>query len=87
MAYAKIVEVQLNVHVPREREALIARLDHAARRLGRPKNQVVLDAIERFLAASALEEGVGRIEGIPTFHMGAGAPFTRGDVYADRGLE
>jgi hypothetical protein len=78
--------VQLNVHVPKERERLLGRLEGAARRLGKPKNQVVLDAIERYLADE--EEGPGAAAGtvgIPVFHLGDVAPFTRADLYAERG--
>jgi hypothetical protein len=77
--------VQLNVHVPKERERLLGRLEAAARRSGRPKNQVVLDAIERYLE----DDGAGRPGAaerihIPVFDMGEMAPFVRADLYEER---
>lgn len=77
--------MQLNLHVPKDRERLLGRLDGIARRLGRPKNQVVLDAIERYLD----EEDTGRRpmggDGVvPRFHLGRVEDFERGDLYADR---
>jgi hypothetical protein len=75
--------VQLNLHVPKDRERLLGRLEGAARRLGRPKSQVVLDALERYLEA---EEGRGVVTGdatLPVFHMGAMVPFRRADLYGD----
>ncbi len=78
--------MQLNVHVPKERERLLRRLEGAAHRLGKPKNQVVLDAIERYLEEE--DEGRGRLPayaGIPVYHLGDVAPFTRADLYSERG--
>jgi hypothetical protein len=78
--------VQLNLHVPKDRELLVGRLESAAHQLGRPKNQIVLDAIERYL-----EDGDDRRVvdhgGIPVFHMGTIAPFRRADLYADQGSD
>jgi len=75
--------MQLNLHVPKDRERLIGRLEVAARRLGRPKNQVVLDAIERYLE----EQGGGpqRPAGglrLPVLRLGV-KPFRRADIYDD----
>jgi hypothetical protein len=75
--------MQLNLHVPKDRERLLGRLEVAARRLGRPKNQVVLDAIERYL-----EEQEGGPQGpdgglsLPVLHLGV-KPFRRADIYED----
>ncbi len=78
--------MQLNVHVPRDRERLLRRLEAAARRLGRPKNQVVLDALERYLGDEddRRDHAVGNLA-VPVFHMGAIPPFRRADLYADEG--
>jgi hypothetical protein len=74
--------VQLNVHVPKDRERLVARLEAAARRLDRPKNQVVLDAIERYLQeADGLGPRTGGEFRMPTFHLGAIGPLRRADIY------
>jgi hypothetical protein len=75
--------MQLNLHVPKDRERLLGRLDAAARRLGRPKNQVVLDAIERYLED---QESSSRREGglrLPVLHLGAVEPWVRADLYED----
>jgi hypothetical protein len=74
--------VQLNLHVPKDRERLLGRLDSAARRLGKPKNQVVLDAIERYLEE---QDGGSRAAGglvLPVLHLGV-RPFRRADAYLD----
>jgi hypothetical protein len=76
--------VQLNLHVPKDRERLLGRLDSAARRLGRPKNQVVLDAIERYLEEQ--DGGPQRAPGefhLPALHLGVMEPWTRADLYLD----
>jgi hypothetical protein len=75
--------MQLNLHVPKDRERLLGRLESAARRLGRPKNQVVLDAIERYLEEQ--DGGSQRAKGelhLPALHLGV-RPFTRADIYDD----
>ena len=75
--------MQLNLHVPKDRERLVGRLESAARRLGRPKNQVVLDAIERYLEEQ--DRGSQGPEGglvLPKLHLGV-RPFRRADIYAD----
>jgi hypothetical protein len=76
--------MQLNLHVPKDRERLVGRLDAAARRLGRPKSQIVLDALERYLDA---DEGgpawqIGQSV-VPVFHLGEMPPFRRADLYDD----
>lgn len=76
--------MQLNLHVPKDRERLLGRLEVAARRLGRPKNQVVLDAIERYLeeqdgASARAKEPLN----LPVLHLGVMTPFRRADLYLD----
>jgi hypothetical protein len=44
--------VQLNIYVPQDKEHLVLRLDEVAKALGRPKNEMVLEALERFLAVT-----------------------------------
>jgi hypothetical protein len=41
--------VQLNVHVPKEREHLLGELERVAEELNRTKSQLVLDAVESYL--------------------------------------
>lgn len=70
--------MQLNVYVPRDKERVIAALDQAARRLGRQKNELVLDAIETYLdrvpAASTGSVGI--------FHLGEVHEASRDDLYS-----
>jgi hypothetical protein len=56
--------VQLNVYVPREREALLQELDRAARATGRPKNELVLEALEAHLKRVRPDLGVHSMGGI-----------------------
>lgn len=41
--------MQLNVYVPKEKTGLVEELDRTAKRTGRAKNELVLEALERFL--------------------------------------
>jgi hypothetical protein len=41
--------MQLNVYIPKEKASLLRRLDEAAKRRGRPKNALVIEAIEAYL--------------------------------------
>ena len=76
--------VQLNLHVPKDRERLLSELDRAARELDRPKSQLVLDALERYL--KDLDERLVRDldEDIPVYDLGPMRPFDRGELYAER---
>ena len=74
--------MQLNLHVPRDRERLLGQLEVAARRLGRPKSQVVLDALEQWLEMQG--GGAERMDGtldLPKLHLGVITPFRRADIY------
>jgi len=77
--------VQLNLHVPKDRERLLGRLDTAARRLGKPKNQFVLDALERFLDVEVgnSDRADGELR-LPRLHLGDVKPWRREDLYLDR---
>jgi hypothetical protein len=80
--------MQLNLHVPKDRERLLGRLEATARRLGKPKNQVVLDAIERYLEE---QDGGSRRAGeglqLPKLRLGFVGPLRRADIYAGEGDE
>jgi hypothetical protein len=43
--------VQLNVYLPKAKAALLDRLDEAAKRTGKPKNELVVEAIEAYLGS------------------------------------
>ncbi len=68
--------VQLNIYVPRTRAELLAALDRASRETGRQKNEIVLEALERFLQERPREMG--------RYHLDAIIPWRRGDLYEDR---
>lgn len=68
--------VQLNIYVPKSRSKLLAALDRASRETGRQKNEIVLDALDRFLEEQPREMG--------RYHLGAVIPWRRGDLYEDR---
>jgi hypothetical protein len=76
--------MQLNLHVPKDRERLLGRLERAARLRGKPKSQVVLDALERYLEEDAGDAGSpGETMRLPVYHMGVIEPFRRADIYGD----
>ena len=68
--------MQLNLYIPRDRENVVTALDEAARRLGRQKNEIVLDALETYLTAGRPRVG--------TFRLGpVTAGTARGDLYLE----
>jgi hypothetical protein len=67
--------VQLNIYVPQSRADLLHQLDEAARRSGRPKNELVLEALERFLRPPARTLGA--------FALGE-IQWSRDELYEDR---
>ena len=84
MALVHTAMMQLNLHVPKDRERLVSRLDSVARRLGRPKSQIVLDALEQYLDQAEGEPAWKiRQTGVPVFHLGEMSPFRRADLYDD----
>lgn len=74
--------MQLNVYVPAPRAAVVARLDRIVEKLGRNKNEVVLDAIEQKVAEleARLQSDRPQFE---SFSIGVGE-FQRADLYEDR---
>lgn len=72
--------MQLNIYVPQNKEHLVARLDEVAKALARPKNEIVLEALERFLAVSRPQV---------TLPLRKGEVFgrlSREEIYGGRGL-
>lgn len=45
--------MQMNIYVPKDRENVVAELERAAARTGRPKNELVLEAIETYLVEAS----------------------------------
>lgn len=74
--------MQLNIHVPKEREALIAELEAEAVACGKPKNQIVLDAL-----TAHLRPQLRRARSKPrlrTWQLGAATGLRRADMYEER---
>src|SRR5207302_8746882 len=76
--------MQMNIYVPKDREQTLKRLDRASRRTGRPKSELVLEAIDAYL------EGLDRDERpetpqFRTFDLGRGEVPTREELYRSRG--
>jgi hypothetical protein len=76
--------MQLNVHVPKDREDLIRALDEAVRELDRPKSELVLDAVEQYLRDLHRRRRARRAVEIPTFDLRAGPGLRRADLYDER---
>ncbi len=68
--------MQLNVYVPKSRAAILEELDRFSRESGRQKNDLVLEALERYLSERPREPG--------SYHLGAAIPWRRADLYEDR---
>lgn len=68
--------MQLNIYVPKARAGILAELDRMSRESGRQKSELVLEALERYLAAKP--RTLGR------YHLGEVRPWKRGELYDDR---
>lgn len=69
-------DVQINIYVPKEKEKVVGALDEASRRTGRPKSELVLDALEEYLQHLTPP--------LPSFHLGQVLFPRRDDLYLDR---
>ncbi|HHY35487.1 MAG TPA: ribbon-helix-helix domain-containing protein [Firmicutes bacterium] len=70
--------MQLNMYVPKDKEEILARLDAISKETGKPKNEIVIEALERYLRLSAVPAKLGRY---PTRVVGS---VSRKEVYGDR---
>lgn len=70
--------MQLNVYVPESRGHVLRMLEAASERTGRPKNDLVLDAVERYLSSAEGGLEPGRYE------LGEVRLGRRGDLYDGR---
>lgn len=68
--------MQLNIYVPVDRAEVVRALDEAARTQGRPKSEIVLDALDEYLRRTAPALG--------SFHLGATALPDRDQLYLER---
>ena len=74
--------MQLNIHVPRDRETVIAELEAEATATGKAKNQIVLDALAAYLRPRG---GRGRRKPrLRTWDLGAAGELRRADLYEER---
>jgi hypothetical protein len=69
--------MQLNVYVPKGRAQLLAALDAAVRRTGRQKNELVLEALERYFSV----EDAADVPRLRTFDLGAIDSPPRAELY------
>ena len=76
--------MQLNIHVPREREAVIADLEAEASASGRAKNQIVLDALAAYLRPRQRSR---RKPQLRVWNLGIGDEMHRADLYEERADE
>ena len=67
--------MQLNLYIPKEKGSVLRRLDEAAKRRGRPKNELVIEAIEAYL-----QEAGKPAEFVPT-NIGVGEAPSREQLY------
>lgn len=72
------IAVQLNIYVPKGKQDVVRKLDAAARELGRPKNELVIEALEKYLQTSARPIRLGTY---PSRVIGS---LSRRDIYGDR---
>lgn len=77
--------MQLNVHVPKDREGLIRALDEAVRELDQPKSELVLDAVEHYLKDLHRRRQARRAVEVPAFDLRAVPGLRRADLYDERG--
>ncbi len=70
--------MQMNIYVPKDKEPILTALDRAARRTGRPKNELVLEALERYLTEAERTVELG------TFGMGRIRIGKRDELYQGR---
>ncbi len=69
--------MQLNIYIPKEKGHILASLEKVAEATGRPKNEIVLEALELYLPkASRKSPG--------TFSLGRIKTTSRRDVYERR---
>lgn len=74
----EVVNMRLNIRVPKDKAHLVLRLDEVSRALGRPKGEIVLEALERFLAVNRLPVV------LPVRRGKVIGSLSRDDIYQDR---
>ncbi len=69
--------MQLNIYVPKEKSAILAALEQTAEVTGRPKNELVMEALERYLPTVAPVT-------LEKFSLGETRSIRRADIYEER---
>ena len=72
--------MQMNIYVPRDRAETLRRLDRASRRTGRPKSELVLEAIDAYLQGLERSDRTEHAS-FRSFDLGRGDVPTRADLY------
>lgn len=72
--------MQLNIYVPKDRAAILESLEEASKQSGRPKNEIVLEALEGYLAQGSAELGIYDLGPVLV-------PASRDEIYLDRAAE
>lgn len=68
--------MQLNIYVPKEKSYILKNLEYISKQTSRPKNELVLEALEKYLPELPLELG--------KFKMGKGQLPGREEIYEGR---
>ncbi len=77
----EVRQVQFNVYVPKERREILTKLEALARETGKAKNDLVFEALERYLADSRRSSGLR----LQRFAMGeAEDQLTRKSIYEEQ---
>jgi hypothetical protein len=72
--------MQLNIHVPKDREAILAELEAEASASGKPKNQIVLDALVAYFRSRRR----ARKPRLRTWNLGTLGELHRANLYEER---
>lgn len=68
--------MQLNIYIPKDKGHIIAYLEKLARTTGRPKNELVLEALEHYFPKTRVAPG--------KFSLGKERPAGRTEIYKGR---
>ncbi len=68
--------MQLNIYVPKDKAEVLEALDEAARRTGRPKSELAIEALESYLKQMEIQ--------LEVFHLGTVEPIDRDDLHLER---
>ncbi|MCL4515758.1 MAG: hypothetical protein M1379_09290 [Firmicutes bacterium] len=69
--------MQLNIYIPKEKSAILTALEQTAQVSGRPKNELVMEALERYLP-TITPISLGK------FDLGEVKSTSRADIYEGR---